>query len=117
MDFATLEPGHQLFSQRITIASDSVVAYLAAVDDRSGPYAQEGIVPPMVVAALGMSQAMKAIELPAGAVHTGQELRFQAAVDVGAGVDYSAMVVQNSVRRGTSLWRWKSPPTSGRRGR
>ena len=101
MDFSTLEPGHELFSRRITVASDSVVAYLAAVDDRTSMYAQEGIVPPMAVAALVMSQALKAIELPAGAVHIGQELGFQAAVDVGADVDCSARVVQNSVRRGT----------------
>jgi len=58
-------------------------------------------VPPMAVAALVMSQALKAIELPAGAVHIGQELGFQAAVNVGADVDCSARVVQNSVRRGT----------------
>ena len=101
MDLATLEPGHELFSRRITVTDDSVAGYLTAVDDDSGAYAQEGIVPPMAVAELVMGEALKAIELPAGAVHTGQELGFQAAVEVGTDVDCSAKVVQNSVRRGT----------------
>ena len=34
-------------------------------------------------------------------MHTGQELGFLAAVDVGAEVQCTAKVVQNSVRRGT----------------
>jgi acyl dehydratase len=101
MDLATLEPGNKLFSRRITVTNDSVAGYLAAVDDDSGAYAQEAIVPPMAVAALVMGEALTAIELPAGAVHTGQEMVFEAAVEVGADVDCSAKVIQNRVRRGT----------------
>ena len=101
MDLATLEPGSELFSQRITMTGDAVAGYLAAVEDDGDAYAQEGVVPPMAVAALVMAEALKAIELPAGAVHTGQELGFLAAVDVGAEVQCTAKVVQNSVRRGT----------------
>jgi acyl dehydratase len=101
MDLATLEPGSELFSRRIAMTGDAVAGYLAAVEDDAEAYAQEGIVPPMAVAALVMCEALKAIELPAGAVHTGQELGFQAAVEVGTDVDCSAKVVQNSVRRGT----------------
>ena len=101
MDLATLEPGSELFSRRIAMTGDAVAGYLAAVEDDAEAYAQEGIVPPMAVAALVMAEALKAIELPAGAVHTGQELGFLAAVDVGAEVQCTAKVVQNSVRRGT----------------
>ncbi len=101
MDISTLEPGHKLFSRRIAITDDAVAGYLTAVDDDGEAYAREGITPPMAVAAVVMGEALQAIELPAGAVHTGQELGFEAPVNVGAEVDCAATVVQNSVRRGT----------------
>ena len=101
MDLSALEPGHELFARRIAITDDAIAGYLAAVEDDGDTYAREGIAPPMAVAALVMGEALQAIELPAGAVHTGQELGFEAPVDVGAEVDCAATVVQNSVRRGT----------------
>lgn len=101
MDLSRLEPGYELFSRQIVITDEAIAHYLAAVDDHSDAYARENIAPPMVVAALVMSEALEAIALPAGAVHTGQELGFEAPVDVGATIDCKGTVVQNSVRRGT----------------
>lgn len=101
MDLSTLESGHELFSQRIAISDNAVAGYLAAVGEDAGTYAAEGLAPPMAVAAFVMGEALKAIELPAGAVHTGQELAFEAPVGVGADVVCTAKVIQNSVRRGT----------------
>jgi acyl dehydratase len=101
VDLSTLEPGQSLFSSRLTLTSDAVAAYLAAVEDDSPLYAREHLVPPMAVAALVMGALMEAVELPAGAVHTGQELQFAAPVAEGAEVVCGATVVQNSVRRGT----------------
>lgn len=101
MDLSTLEPGHELFARRIAITADAVANYLSAVDDDTDAYAAEGLAPPMAVAALVMGEALKAIELPAGAVHTGQELGFLAPVAVDAQLDCAAKVVQNSVRKGT----------------
>ena len=48
-----------------------------------------------------MGAAMEAVELPAGAVHTAQELEFGGPVDEGVVLACSATVVSNSVRRGT----------------
>ena len=101
MDLAALEPGYELFSRRITITSDAINSYLDAVDDHSDAYAIQGIAPPMAVAALVMGEALKAIQLPSGAVHTGQELNFHAPIGVGSEVNCAAKVVQNSLRRGT----------------
>jgi acyl dehydratase len=101
MDLSTLVPGSELFSRLISMTDDAVSGYLTAVEDDGDVYAQEGVVPPMAVAALVMGEALKATELPAGVVHTGQELQFLAAVDVGAVVTCGAKVLQNSVRRGT----------------
>ena len=101
MELATLEPGHSLFDVKMTITEDQVQAYLDAVEDDDDIYRAEGLAPPMAVAALVMAAAMRAVELPAGAVHTGQELDFVAPVRLGAELDCGATVAQNSVRRGT----------------
>ena len=76
-------------------------AYRSAVDDDGPLYEQEHVVPPMAVAALVMGAAMRAVELPAGAVHTGQELDFVRPVPEQAELRCVATVAQNSVRRGT----------------
>ena len=101
MNLATLEPGQLLFDLKMTITEDQVRAYLDAVEDNDDVYREEGLAPPMAVAALVMGAAMRVVDLPAGAVHTGQELDFVAPVRFGAELGCGASVAQNSVRRGT----------------
>ncbi len=101
MDLNTLEPGHALVDREIVITSAMVGAYTQAVGDGNTLYADEGLVPPMAVAALVMAEAMDAVSLPAGTVHTGQELTFSRPVAMDSAVRCSATVAANSVRRGT----------------
>lgn len=101
MDLNTLEPGHALVDREIAITALMADAYVRAVGDACALYADEGLVPPMAVAALVMAEAMEAVSLPAGAVHTGQELTFSRAVAMDSAVRCSATVIANSVRRGT----------------
>ena len=101
MDLSTLQPGQPLFSERIVITPAQAAAYRSAVEDDDALYGREHLVPPMAVAALVMGTALRSVELPAGAVHTGQELEFAAPVAEGATLLCSATVAQNSVRRGT----------------
>ena len=101
MDLSTLEPGHLLADREIVITSSMADAYICAVGDECSLYADEGLVPPMAVAALVMAQAMEAVSLPAGTVHTGQELTFSRPVAADSAVRCSATVAANSVRRGT----------------
>ena len=99
MDLSTLEPGQRLFSRSMSISADDAASYRAAVGDETPT--DEHTVPPMAVAAMVMEVAMRAVELPAGAVHTAQELEFTRPVEEGATLACSATVVSNSVRRGT----------------
>ncbi len=101
MDLSTLQPGHSLLRERMTVPAHASAAYREAVEDGCAIHAEERLVPSMAVAALAMGAAMKAVELPAGAVHTGQDLEFLATVPEGAALECSASVEQNSVRRGT----------------
>ena len=101
MDLNTLEPGHALVEREIVISTAMADAYISAVGDSNALYADEGLVPSMAVAALVMAEAMDAVSLPAGTVHTGQELTFSQPVSMGSTVRCSATVAANSVRRGT----------------
>lgn len=101
MDLNTLEPGHMLVDRETVITAPMADAYISAVGDGNTLYAEEGVVPPMAVAALVMAEAMDAVSLPGGAVHTGQELTFSRPVAIGSAVRCSATVAANSVRRGT----------------
>ena len=101
VDLSKLEPGQPLLDERIVISATAAEAYRAAVGDDTALYADERLVPPMAVVALVMGAAMRAVELPAGAVHTGQELEFAAPVSEGAELSCIAKVAQNGLRRGT----------------
>ena len=79
--------------------------YLEAVEDRSDAYGQapEGgaaWVPPLAVATMALRAILERVKLPAGAVHTSQEVEFQRAVPVGASLRSRARVAQRSEMRG-----------------
>lgn len=101
MDITALDPGQTICTRDAALTADLVERYVAAVQDDSRIYGEEGLVPPMAVAALVMAAAMEEMGLPAGAVHTGQELTFVRPVPVGSMVRCTAVVASNSVRRGT----------------
>ena len=101
MDLSSLELGQALCERDVVVTSDRAALYIDAVEDDSPLYAAQGLAPPMAVAAIVMAAAMEAVELPAGAVHTGQELAFAGPAPIGASVRCVASVAANSVRRGT----------------
>jgi hypothetical protein len=101
LDLTSLEPGQTLLSEPLVISIGDAAEYRAAVEDDAVLYAEEHVVPPMAVAAKLMTAAMKAVALPAGAVHTGQELEFARPVAEGAELACTVVVAQNSLRHGT----------------
>ena len=103
MDLGTLERGQQLVNEILPISQEAADAYQAAVAGGNAWHRDEGVVPPMAVAALAMAATMRAVGLPAGAVHVGQELAFLGTVAPGAPLECSAHVGRNSVRQGTRL--------------
>lgn len=104
MDLSRLEPGQLLMERRVAVTAERAAAYAAATGDGCALYAEEGVVPPMAVAALALAEAMAAVSLPAGAVHTGQELAFLRPVPANAEANVTASVAVNGVRRGTRIF-------------
>lgn len=100
MNLADLQVGQTVARETLRIGRDRALAYRAAVGDRNALYDARRLAPAMAVAALAMSTAMRAVELPKGAVHLSQEAAFLRAVPEDAPLDVSVAVAQNSVRRG-----------------
>jgi hypothetical protein len=104
---ADLPRGHELPASDFRLAADDVRRYLEAVEDRSGAYGQgpDGPtwVPPLAMAALALRAIMEQVELPAGALHTGQEVEFQHPVPVGVSLRSRARVAQRSEMRGAVI--------------
>ena len=105
IDYSKLETGQLLSRQSLTLDTKAVCNYTAAVDDTSNPTAKDGtpLVPPMAIAALALSAIINALQIPGGTIHASQELGFGAAVPIGASLECTATLAQNSVRRN---WRF-----------
>lgn len=98
VDFDALTPGQRIVDKPLAISATVADAYRHAVEDES--LLDGALVPPTAVAALALAAVMDAVSLPAGAVHTAQELEFTAPVPPDAPLQCTAEVAQNSVRGG-----------------
>ena len=105
MDLGSLLPGQTLLEEGLAVSPEASGAYLAAVGDTSALYREQGLVPPMALVALALAATMRSLDIPAGTVHTGQEVAFSKLVTVGAPLRCSATVDQNTVRRGLRFLR------------
>jgi len=101
MRLDSLGPGQLVGEEELSISQEAVEAYQGAVRGENATPLHPMLVPPMAVAALAMGAALRAAQLPPGAVHTGQELEFLAPVEPSTRLHCSVTVGQNSVRRGT----------------
>jgi hypothetical protein len=104
---ADLPRGHEIPVAGFCLPADDVRRYLAAVEDRTGVYEEgpDGVawVPPLAVAALALRAILEQVELPAGALHTSQEVEFRRPVPVGCLLRPRARVGQRSEMRGAVI--------------
>ena len=61
----------------------SVLEYLKAVDDTSPLYVQLNVVPPIAIVAHVICEILSKLDLPRGAIHTGQEINFTGMAQIG----------------------------------
>ena len=102
VDYASLTPGSQLASDKLSLDDETVARYVDAVGDET-PLASDDdppLAPAMAVAALSFRGVIRALDLPSGSLHLAQELEFARPVAVGETLECRAQVLQNSVRRG-----------------
>jgi hypothetical protein len=95
-----LVPGHEFSPVTYQMTASSVSKYLEAVDqlEEWQSSSMANFVPPMAIAACAMSAMSKLFTMPAGAIHTSEELQFCKPVPVGAIVTCHARVGRKSGR-------------------
>ncbi len=86
--------------QTLTLSEEIVAGYLSAVGDRNNCYRELGVAPPLAVAAFALGALLEQVELPAGSLHTSQEIEMHHAVPLNASLRLSAKLGQRSERAG-----------------
>ena len=76
IDYSNLSTGYEFEPAIFRLNSESVTAYLDAVESDRLIYEKNGIVPPMAIAALAMTAMAEGMSLPPGAIHVSQDLQF-----------------------------------------
>lgn len=77
--------------------------YIEATEDEASPALGDEVVPAIAVAALAIRSLLEGMELPAGALHVGQELEYRRALKVGESLAAKAQVASVGERGGWSL--------------
>ena len=97
ISISDLPRGHVFAPAQFSLDDAAVRRYLEAVGDR-GAYGDG--VPPLAAVALGLAALQEQLSLPAGALHTGQEVEHRAVIRRGASLSLQGRVAQRSERQG-----------------
>jgi acyl dehydratase len=100
---ASLDKGHEFPAVEFELTPEWVSRYGSATGDETSGAACPGAVPPMALAALSIRALLESAELPAGAIHVGQELAFRRAVSAGERLSVQARIVSRGERAGWVL--------------
>ena len=95
-----LEKGHKFPPVEFELTPEWVAEYVPAVEDGA---TGEDSIPPMAVAAQAIRGLLEAMPLPAGAIHTGQELEFLRPLSGLQRLALRAQVSNASVRQGLAI--------------
>ena len=74
--------------------------YVAATGDDLALYEEAQVAPSLAVAAFALGALLESVSLPAGSLHTSENVRFKAPVPIDAQVECRAVLAQRSVRGG-----------------
>ncbi|MBF6599690.1 MAG: hypothetical protein IVW36_04185 [Dehalococcoidia bacterium] len=94
---SALPRGHAFTPARFTPQAADVRAYLDAVGDGTS---YGDAVPPLAALALGLAALQEQLSLPAGSLHTGQEVEQLAVMRAGEDLTLSGEIAQRSERQG-----------------
>ena len=98
IDYEKLTTGYEFAPASLRLDNERVTKYLHAIEDQNYIYKEEGVVPPMSIAALAMAAMSLSMNLPGGAVHISQNLEFNNAARIGETLTSYARVVRKLAR-------------------
>ena len=100
MEISLLEQGRIIFQKSLSFSREEVSQYLDAIEDNSIEYLEETKTPPLAILAQVMAEAISEIGLPAGTVHTNQEIEWMKSINLGTTVDCVCTINSNLERNG-----------------
>lgn len=103
VDFSAIAAGHEFPAAEFSLEPERVAAYLDAVGSDARIFEENGIVPPMAVAALSMLAMMDNLILPPGAIHVTQTLDFLTPARPGSRLTSKASVKRKVERGGLRM--------------
>ena len=83
-----------------TLSEESVKEYLDAVGDDQDIYAESGLAPPLALCAFALGAMLEKLSLPAGTIHSIQEMEVLAGVSVGQAIRGEAVCERPRSRGG-----------------
>lgn len=95
-----LGKGHEFTPTSFELRDEDVSAYLSAVQDSNPVYLDRKLAPPLSVAARALRALLEVMELPAGLLHTGQEMEAHSGIPIGAALTLTGRIAQRSERAG-----------------
>ena len=95
-----LNPGYEFPPRSYTLDVSRVADYLAATCETDTMFNNEGLVPPMAVAAFAMIAQTQGVTFPSGTVHVSQELDFLNPVRVDDTITCFSKVCRKNFRGG-----------------
>ena len=95
-----LQAGHEFDPVSFQLDAERVRAYRDATGDQIELYEQQGVAPPLAIAAFALGALLEVVTLPEGTLHISEGLTFSAIVPVGSVVACRARLAQRSVRAG-----------------
>lgn len=99
-NIAELTPGHEFPPVRYTLRPQDVALYLEAVGDENALYHAEGYVPPTALVAYVLGGLFRLIDLPAGSIHSAQELSVSRPVASSEDLVFRIRLTRNAIMRG-----------------
>ena len=99
-NIAELIVGHEFPPASHTLRPQDVALYLESVGDESALYRADGYVPPTALVAYALAALFRAINLPAGSIHSAQELSVSRPVASDEDVVFRIRLTRNTTMRG-----------------
>ena len=79
--------------------SDLIADYVSATDDSSQIYMENKVVPPLALSSKVLGRLLEVLDLPAGTIHSLQEIQSLESVSIGEGIEGLASVSQTRRRK------------------